>query len=1529
MPQNSHNITPDNLLSILQQQGFFERLVQQGFDIGIDTYLRVEQLLRQWPTAYNRQDLKEALCSIIATNDKQQTIFYQLFDEHFGLINRYIDEKKILPDNLSQPGQFKSGQIKPPPKSKIWPKLLTVLGLIGLLFLLCVLAIKRDWYYYYAISKPESIPDSVNYDSNLIRAKTGMLHCDTLPARFTYQITDSLKAEFTPVFDTTRHVLSLLWDFNNRDKDSQNINNEGDFVNIHNVKSPKKEERIYAEYGIYKTCLTVKYQACRDKTYCQNVQIEPPQLPTLTFTPLNTAKLPPAIPWQKRVAITLLILAGITALSTILIERNKWRKRRLLVEKGRDLQVSAAKTLHIPHNIKPYQKDETFYALARIMRQRRLSEGALLDIPKTISSTVKAAGLFEPKFKPNTQPTEYLVLIDRHSYKDHLAHLYKQWVLALKSENVYIDYFFYNKDPRLCWPPEQTNDLRLKQKGIFLHELNLKYPQHRLIIIGNAHHLLNPETGRPEEWVNLLQRWPERILISPQERWMWREKQLAQLFVLHDATFESLTLAIEQIQLGKPNEHINNAFWQQKMSPEKSAPQVDDYNTPNQLIAALQRYLGPELFELLCACAVYPEMYWDLTLLLAQKDSPALSPTAAPQTMLITAALPNKAVNNLIKEENLRHLFQISWFKTGIIPDNIREVLIQYLSEDARYAINNKIIAAISAQLDKSDGQNLPAGVERDRLIELVSCQIQNNALEDASLKRLKDAIIREGSEVKWVEPNDAATHRLYVELPTRLRRLFINFNPYKTPLNEVFKAIGYPTLRRWVAETTTVVALFIAFGMLLLWANKTTFADNLKATVLVETSKDSLNNIENKFLVNFHGKITRFENGKAVIEIPKDQKKQPYKVFFNYTDAEMTYGIDTTLVLSEDIRLKIKQHRAINLPCGMVQITGIDPYFNKQWYLYNNGKGYDKLNQKMFKKYADAHVLEAWNCAMSNQGSPHIRVALIANGSPWQQHPEWNDQADKFVAPYKQSNNSNQIIGTENAFATELASLIAAPANGRGMVGVAPNARIMPIVLDYISDQMLKRSLQHAIDSSADIIVFPMGKSGISRLTTSESAAIHNVVLAGRNRRGIVMIVAAGNTSKEITGFAAHPDVICVTPVNSTDNRSAYSDYGPNVWISAPSNGDPGAGILAATYPDNSGNNVYYQGGPTEESKDYYTDNAGGTGVSAAIVGGVCALMLSVNPDLTAQDIKEILARTADKIPHEKGYDANGHSLFVGYGRINAFKAVQMAASYTPGLPNVLPPAPPVSSPPAKSPKNCGKHGRYDSRTDRCNCLDGYTGQNCQTPPDLCTGINCGLHGTCNSVTGRCDCKDGYTGARCQTPPDPCLNVDCGKHGECDRQTGRCNCFDGYTGSRCQNPPPDPCLDVNCGRHGVCSSYYNQTDKMYRAKCNCKDGYSGEKCQNPPQQDPINEEKTYEQQRPFQEGFAAVAKNIAGKGYKWGFIDEKGTLVVPIMYDNVSDFIKGEAQVEKDGYIYYIDYAGKCVRNCIGTSTKKGKSGY
>ncbi|RLG25198.1 WG repeat-containing protein, partial [Methanosarcinales archaeon] len=56
-----------------------------------------------------------------------------------------------------------------------------------------------------------------------------------------------------------------------------------------------------------------------------------------------------------------------------------------------------------------------------------------------------------------------------------------------------------------------------------------------------------------------------------------------------------------------------------------------------------------------------------------------------------------------------------------------------------------------------------------------------------------------------------------------------------------------------------------------------------------------------------------------------------------------------------------------------------------------------------------------------------------------------------------------------------------------------------------------------------------------------------------------------------------------------------------------------------------------------------------------------------------------------------------------------------------------------------------------------------------------------------------------------------------------------------------------------------------------------------------------------------FSERLARVVKNG-----KYGFVDKKGKIVIPLKYDNAGSFSEGLAWVEKDGKEGFVDKKGK-----------------
>ena len=168
--------------------------------------------------------------------------------------------------------------------------------------------------------------------------------------------------------------------------------------------------------------------------------------------------------------------------------------------------------------------------------------------------------------------------------------------------------------------------------------------------------------------------------------------------------------------------------------------------------------------------------------------------------------------------------------------------------------------------------------------------------------------------------------------------------------------------------------------------------------------------------------------------------------------------------------------------------------------------------------------------------------------------------------------------------------------------------------------------------------------------------------------------------------GWTEIEGVIVVSSYTAMKRKSLYSNWGPNITVSSPSDNWHPIGPqtrkkynsvnLVTTDNENHGAGLF-EVGLSDIEEGYITHGMGGTSGATPIVAGVCGLILSVNPDLTAKRVKEILEETADKtdvdftlddtLYNNKNRDGrfngpNKHSIYFGAGRVNADAAVRKA---------------------------------------------------------------------------------------------------------------------------------------------------------------------------------------------------------------------------------------------------------------------------
>lgn len=317
-----------------------------------------------------------------------------------------------------------------------------------------------------------------------------------------------------------------------------------------------------------------------------------------------------------------------------------------------------------------------------------------------------------------------------------------------------------------------------------------------------------------------------------------------------------------------------------------------------------------------------------------------------------------------------------------------------------------------------------------------------------------------------------------------------------------------------------------------------------------------------------------------------------------------------------------------------------------------------------------------------------NVTIALIDDGFDID-HAEFKSPG-KVVHSRDIASNSNDPRPRNNWDNHGTACAGIALAGGTEASGVAPLARLMPVRLSSSLGSIAEaNAFLWAADHGADIISCSWGPedgnwsdpgdpvhSTMIDLPDSTRLAIDHAVAKGRGGKGCVITFAAGNGNEDcrFDGYASCPKVIAVAACNDSGKRCIYSDYGKEIWCSFPSSDlgyepfnhpEPLTPGLFTT--DRTGKAGYNQKGD-------YTDSFGGTSGSCPGAAGTAALILSANPDLTWEQVRQVIRDTCDKIDPEGGnYDKGGQSIFYGFGRINTEKAVLLAISLKATSDNIM----------------------------------------------------------------------------------------------------------------------------------------------------------------------------------------------------------------------------------------------------------------
>jgi len=239
---------------------------------------------------------------------------------------------------------------------------------------------------------------------------------------------------------------------------------------------------------------------------------------------------------------------------------------------------------------------------------------------------------------------------------------------------------------------------------------------------------------------------------------------------------------------------------------------------------------------------------------------------------------------------------------------------------------------------------------------------------------------------------------------------------------------------------------------------------------------------------------------------------------------------------------------------------------------------------------------------------------------------------------------------------------------NGIGVVGVAPNAKILPVKMfpnsfDDVAAQAIRYAASFAESGRRVILSCSWGPS----TRVPSKPVLERAIDYAVEEKGCLVVFSAGNSDDDVAYYspANYSKTIAVAASDHNDQRSIWntqarsaSNFGDRIDVAAPGGGDPGWAALGlnsvkdilSTMPDDSD----YAGAYPElmVSSNYY--RLAGTSMACPHVSGLAALIWSKDPALSSTEVRNILCVSSDDVgPPGRDEDS-------GWGRINAYKAVR-----------------------------------------------------------------------------------------------------------------------------------------------------------------------------------------------------------------------------------------------------------------------------
>jgi WD40 repeat protein len=427
-----------------------------------------------------------------------------------------------------------------------------------------------------------------------------------------------------------------------------------------------------------------------------------PEASKLVFKPIVNASSPFFCGWQQKWLLFFMLALPVFIFYN-LIQLSFWSKRADLFLKrlGMDREPKLEKI-----SIQGVEQDLfpplIFNQIARGLKRRVRIPSQQLDVNKTIEATLKKGSWLSPVYGTYQRLVEYLFLVDSASFRDHQAQFVEEMINCLKKDGVLITVYFFEGDPRICFSKERNNSPRK------LQEIIHQYHDRCLIVVSDSDRFFSDISGELEPWVNQLKTWEKRAVLTPNpiSNWSNQEFFLAQNFIVLPATAEGLQVLSQvlnpeviksyllsgQVQTPLPEQLLIHSFHWLDRSPPTAAEITS-------MLESLEQYLGNDGYYWFTACAVFPELHWNITLYLGTQ-------------------LKTQSNQSLAEVCSPIKLARLPWFRSGYMPDWLRSLLILKLTKEQeltiRSALQNLLVSSVQGTVNQ---QQLEVATQYEKML--------------------------------------------------------------------------------------------------------------------------------------------------------------------------------------------------------------------------------------------------------------------------------------------------------------------------------------------------------------------------------------------------------------------------------------------------------------------------------------------------------------------------------------------------------------------------------------------------------------------------------------------------------------------------------------------------------------------------------------------------------------------------------------------------------------------------------------------